>query len=205
MGRKKPEVLKKTKPIFYIFCGGLKTEVNYFKLQLQKKGLSTNGVIGKGIDPKRLLEIAKEKYESKANIDQVWIVIDKDNFEIEDFNSTINNCNNNDIGCSWSNPCFELWFWLHVKDVNGKFNTKSCIEKFSKDFQSTFGIEYSKTNLKCIELLNSPENRELAINRAKKLVDIMQSSKDYNKNNYSEHNPYTTVYKLVENILNNSL
>ena len=200
MGRKKPEVLKKTKPIFYIFCEGKRTEVNYFERLLQENGLPTNGVIGYGIDPKRLLEYGIDKEKTKENKDQVWIVFDKDNIEKDSFNKTIINCINEEIGFAFSNPCFELWLWLHLKDITRNHSTKECTKQFSKDFQSTFGIEYNKTNTICIQKIDTTEKRELAITRAKKLDKAFNSSQ-----NFADHNPNTTVYKLVEKILNNSL
>lgn len=49
----------------------------------------------------------------------------------------------------------------------------------------------------CIQKLDTPENRELAIKRAKKLDDAFNSSQ-----NYADQIPNTTVYKLVKEILN---
>lgn len=80
-----------------------------------------------------------------------------------------------------SNPCIELWFLLHYQEQKTEISSNKCIQKLHK-----VSIEYKKGVLSEEDKKVLAENRELAIERAKKLAEYQ--------------NPSTTIFKLLEKL-----
>ena len=79
---------------------------------------------------------------------QVWVVFDKDDYNDEQFDSAIDNCNYN---VAWSNPNFELWLLAHFK--KGKqiyFKKMMCYKNLAKEFQKNGLGDYTKNDTKYI-------------------------------------------------------
>ncbi len=186
---------------FLIVCEGEKTEPNYFKafplkigkfvfdLSFEGGGISTMKVVEKAIE---LRDNSPQKY------DRVWAVFDKDSFPSTQFNGAIQKAKANDIFCAWSNEAFELWYLLHFQYRNtamSRDDYKSAIEKsINSLISSGKKFKYKKNSEEMFSTLKKYGNQKQASSWAKNLESTHSSQ------NFSSHNPCTTVYKLVEEL-----
>lgn len=99
---------------------------------------------------------------------------------------------------AWSNECFELWFILHFNNVITSMDRKQCLTKIKTLFREKLKIEYEKNGLNYYEYLK--DKIKMAITFAKRQHQILQSERQTPDNS----NPGTTVYKLVEYLLERS-
>ena len=158
-----------------------------------------------GSDPisvKKLLSEAKKEYRFK-DTDEFWLIIDRDDWEEihnHNFDKLVEDCKKeNNFFLAMSNPCFEIWLILHLKDIN-EFdeeektkimsnekvsNKKNYIDKVLSDI---LGIRYNKRPNPRIFLPLT----KTAINRAKAL--------DLEKHDYPQKIG-THVYKLIEKLI----
>ncbi|BCB76058.1 RloB family protein [Phytohabitans flavus] len=96
-----------------IYCGAVRTEPDYFDgLRKQIRGQTvTIKVRQQGVSPKQLVQAAAAYRDRKpGSFDEVWCVVDVDQFDIE---AAVTEARRNDINLAVSNPCFELWLLLH--------------------------------------------------------------------------------------------
>ena len=109
-----------------IVSEGAKTEPNYFaglqkEIDAIRKGRIRIRIEGEGANTLSLLTRAQEYVKNDNNpVRHVWLVYDRDNFPIDDFDNTWHKCidlNKSDATVTyhalWSNQCIELWFLLH--------------------------------------------------------------------------------------------
>ena len=111
---------------YLIVCEGKKTEPNYFK-GLKRKINERFGhkvdvkipdidVKGTGMNTTSLVKYTQKTVNHANRVyGQVWVVFDKDDYNDEQFDSAIDNCNYN---VAWSNPNFELWLLAHFKKID---------------------------------------------------------------------------------------
>jgi hypothetical protein len=129
----------------------------------------------------------KQKFDLRED-DIYWLVIDRDRWTEKELSNVISESKrrkNNPIGVAVSNPCFELWLFLHFAEwTEGEVNSKNIESKI----RELLG-QYSKTSF--IEGLNK-ESILLAIQRAEQ-IDLKPDLEWPN-------NPGTHVYKLVKMI-----
>lgn len=207
---KRKESIWKTidKPIF-IFCGGEKTEPNYFdgfKLLIENNAIYKNVVkIEIFRDPSdtiRILEKAID-YINKNQITKcdVWCVFDKDDFPARDFNNAVQkaaslNLNSEAIKyyIAWSNECIELWFLLHFCYYTASNGRKDYIDKLNEYFVKSNIDKYAKNNKDIFNILLSIGNPQNAIANAEKLTIIHDGKTP------ADSVPCTMVHKLVESL-----
>ena len=113
---------------------------------------------------------------------QVWVVFDKDDYNDEQFNSAIDNCNYN---VAWSNPNFELWLLAHFKKVN---------RYVSKEFQKSELGEYSKNDVNIFDKVTSKGKLHTAIKNCEYMEELNKDGQA------SQRNPMTKVYKIVDGL-----
>lgn len=205
--KKQIENRKELRVYFLIVCEGAKTEPNYFKsfpkntgalvfdLTFDGGGISTTKVVAKAIE---LRDKSVQKY------DRVWAVFDKDSFKSNHFNGAIEKANSNNIGCAWSNEAFELWYLLHFHNrvtAMTRDEYKSAIEgainKIIKDNSKAKKpklFKYKKNSTEMYETLKKYGNQEHAILWSKGLI------KQHTIGKFSDHNPCSMVYQLVEEL-----
>lgn len=200
--------------MFILSYEGKVSEKKYFEDFRSSELFNDSGLIeiislkrpkDRGSDPisvKELLSEAKKEYRFK-DTDEFWLIIDRDDWEKihnHDFDKLVNDCQNeNNFFLAMSNPCFEIWLLLHLKDIND-FNeeekaeimsnlkiskSKNYIDKVLSEVQ---GRGYNKRPNPSIFL---PLTR-IAINRAKELDN---KSQDYPKQ------LGTHIYKLIEKLM----
>lgn len=205
---------KEAEKLFILSYEGTVSEKKYFEDFRKSDIFNDSGLIeiislkrpkDKGSDPinvKKLLQKAKREHRFK-NTDEFWLIIDRDDWESihnHNFESLVLDCKNeNNFFLAMSNPCFEIWLILHLKDVN-EFSddekqellknpkvgsSKNHIDKVLGDIQ---GRGYNKRPNPNIFLPKT----QLAIDRAKEL--------DNNKEDYPS-DLGSHIYKLVEKLL----
>lgn len=126
MARKSKNIQEKDR--FIIVCGAEETEPNYFRnykelmeqnsdfeLEIVKESKSPTYVLNKAIE-------LKTKYD---NINQIWCVFDKDDFN--DFDSVIERGKKEGIKTAYSNEAFEIWFLFHYEYTTGFLNPELSI------------------------------------------------------------------------------
>lgn len=205
---------REAKKMFVLSYEGKVSEKKYFE-DFRRSGLfNDNGLIevislkrpkNRGSDPisvKKLLQEAKKEYRFK-DTDEFWLIIDRDDWEEihnHNFDKLVDDCKKeNNFFLAMSNPCFEIWLILHLKDIN-EFdeeekvkimtnkkvsNSKNYIDKILSEIQ---GRGYNKRPNPQVFL---PLTRT-AIRRAKELNDENQ---DYPKQ------LGTHIYKLIEKLI----
>lgn len=107
--------------LFLIFCEGEKTEPNYFKFfigissQIKIIPISSNHKSA----PQQLIDNASniiDKYNINEDFDNVWFVIDTDNWSDQLHEIRKNNRLKKNWKIAQSNPCFEVWLYYHLHD-----------------------------------------------------------------------------------------
>ncbi len=186
-----------------IVCEGEKTEPYYFRsfdvinngsfvydITAKGYGLNTVGVVDKAIELNK---------KNDGLYDAVWAVFDKDSFSDDNFNRAIDKAEQNNINVAWSNEAFELWYLLHFQYRN----TPMCRDDYQREIAKAVNAKsnnklcysYKKNNKDNCRIINEYGSLDDAIRNAKKLHDTFVD------NSYSKHNPCTTVYKLVLQLL----
>ena len=185
--------------VYVIVCEGEKTERIYFnRYKSRYSNLKIETPNSKCTDPKNLANFARKQIEKKGlnfkNGDNIWCVFDCDENTNEDISQACKIAKN-DVKICLSNPNFEFWFLLHYEFIVTRLERSEVIEKLKKHIPN-----YSKNTDIFDYLLNE---RSVAINNAKKL------NKLHGKNNIElisvESNPSTQVYRIVEEILKNTV
>ena len=201
---------KPKEKIFILAYEGNKTEAKYF--EALKETIRFNNELIHLVSLKRpkrdtksapihvfnkLKREAKDEYNFKVT-DELWMIIDRDQWiNIPEINTLCKNEGN--FYLALSNPCFEFWLLLHIKDKS-EFNEEELIKIFENRKGST-----TKTYLKKLlgDLLEDGYNEsnpkpkrffpyiDIAIVRAKGLDN---PGEDF-PTQLGSH-----VYKLVEKI-----
>lgn len=200
--------------MFVLSYEGKVSEKKYFEDFRKSELFNDSGLIeiislkrpqNRGSDPisvKKLLQEAKREYHFK-NTDEFWLIIDRDDWEEihnHNFDKLVDDCKKeNNFFLAMSNPCFEIWLILHLKDINEYdedekqriivnekiSNSKNYIDKVLSEIQ---GRGYNKRPNPRTFL---PLTRT-AIKRAKELD---------NKNEDYPKQLGTHIYKLIEKLI----
>jgi RloB-like protein len=200
---------------FYILSfEGEKSEPKYFE-DLRKSDYFNNsglietvplkrtGNIGSNpIDVSKLLKEAKREFNFKKT-DEFWLIIDRDQWETIhnlNFDSLVNDCKNEgNFYLAMSNPCFEIWLIMHLKDIDDFSNQeKGKIFKNAK-------VSKSKNHIDVVlgELIgrgyNKRPNPKIFLPKIKDAIQIAKkldmASEDFPRSLGSH------VYKLVEKLV----
>lgn len=184
--------LKDTRLII-IATEGSKTEKQYFEseifrsLRIQVKVLNTvNGLSAPNHVLNRLKEFAKET-NLQAD-DQLWLMVDKDRWQNKLLSFVCSHAikgRKHKAQLSISNPCFEIWLYLHYS--NWSKGSVNCGD-IDKELKSAFG-SYNKSN---INIANFAPDVDKAVKRAEKI--------DTRPGDRWPSNPGTHVYKVVKEI-----
>ena len=95
-----------------------------------------------GLDPKSLVRNAREEMRRQTrrrpnrDFDELWCVFDVD--QHEGLAEAISDARNNSINVAVSNPCFELWLVLHLRDKTA-FSSTVDIQRESRYLGLTEG------------------------------------------------------------------
>jgi hypothetical protein len=192
--------------LFHIYCEGENTEPEYFrsfpvntetKVTAMGLGRSKTALVEKAIEL-----FGKEKLlKRQANYDhdrQLWVVFDydyrSDVNEAADFNNAIELARQKGIRVAYSNDSFELWLVLHYQYQNTALTRSEYFQMLSKKMNCNYEKdgktkEFSQS-LYDIFLKDQPK----AIQHARCLYEEKQGE------TFSNQNPCTTVFQLVEEL-----
>ncbi len=185
---------------FLIVTEGQKTEPLYF----ESFGLSSVTIVGTGFNTTALIEKALELKMQRPEIDEIWCVFDRDSFDQGSIKAAINKADSEGIRIAYSNECFELWYLLHFD----YFDTEHTRDQYEIKLTDRLGIKYEK-NKDISDRLKPMLSG--AILHAKKLLKNLgvsvsraeiQFCKRYPGLDPIKTKPFTTVYELVEELLN---
>lgn len=185
---------KKDKPfrdasLFVIICEGAEREPQYFELLAgDSKKIKVEIITPKEnkSSPNWLLDAAAafvSIYQLGAK-DQLWFVLDVDRWKPEQLIKLGKTCAEQKVwSCAISNPCFEVWLFMHYEDIS-KATAKSCGE---------FKAELP-------QIVKGGYNKELAIQNLEKAIARAKLA-DSNPEHFMPNPKSTKVYQLVEALL----
>jgi len=185
-----------TRPIrqsIILACEGTKTECLYLKsifkqLQTEHKITPDSLVIAehKHTDPSGVL-LDLINHPNYQDFMHKWIVIDRDvertnggGHTKENFNRALSRAKHEKVEVAYSNPCFEIWYLLHLEYRNTAIDRDELYKKLE--------IEYSYQK----NSLFQGGDINFAIANAERLLN------SYSYSNPEQDNPSTTVHKLFE-------
>lgn len=187
---------------YLIVCEGKKTEPNYFngiKRKINEKyGNKVDVLIpnidvkGTGMNTTSLVKYTQKTVNHANKVyGQVWVVFDKDDYNDEQFNSAIDNCNYN---VAWSNPNFELWLLAHFKKVSRYVSKDDVLQELSKEFQKNELGDYAKNDIDIFDKVASEGKLHTAIKNCEYMEELNKDGQA------SQRNPMTKVYKIVDGL-----
>ena len=118
--------------LFVIVTEGGKREPDYFAMIQSSRIIVKTvhpGASGKSA-PEHLIERAQDyaKENGMGKDDNLWFVLDKDDWGEEKLKDVYNECKDN---LNWelaiSNPCFEVWLHMHCWDIDNSYGS-TCKE-----------------------------------------------------------------------------
>lgn len=197
---------------YLIFCEGTKTEPAYFsriKQIIDKKFSDRFTVVlevqGVGESCHKLMEHAENYIKrTKLKYDFVWLIFDKDDFPLADFDNTVYSTDQktaNACGqmpqwfCGWSNQCIELWFILHFEYYHVPHQRADYITKLNDIFGRHGLGQYTKNNPQIFDILTDHGDLMFAIKNASKLQKLNSGKSP------ALSDPATTVYLLINELL----
>lgn len=190
------EAFRDPRPRLLIVCEGKNTEPQYFK---QFAKFHRNSLVqveiaeGQGV-PLTLVRIARDRQnaaneeakrqgDDNLKFDSVWCVFDIDEHphvpEAKEMARTL------EIGVAISNPCFELWLLLHLRDCPG-MQHRHAMQAMLKALVP----DYDKT----VRFASYRDGYEEAVKRARRLDALASSVGEPGRN------PTTNVFELTEKI-----
>ena len=182
--------VREVKQSFLIVCEGEKTEPDYFKAF--RMTAATVKAVGQAMNTMTLvskaISIREADQKRKKVYDQCWVVFDKDDFPVKDFNQAIRFAEKNGFRVAYSNQAFEYWFLLHYNLYTGALHRSQYEDMLTK----LTGMPYSKSEGYGAVMYNLLLSRQQqAINNAETVLA------EISHGNPAEEESSTTVQSLV--------
>lgn len=139
-------------------CEG-ETEVDYFCELARSLRVHVHICKGDGTDPKSIVNTAKRKAkEDGVKYDQIFCVFDCDN-NLSGFLEAIQVCKSKKFIPIVSNPCFEVWLYLHFNMRESGFGSSQLtlkalrklpeFENYEKDGVQIFNVTFPMIDTAC--------------------------------------------------------
>jgi len=178
--------------LIIIASEGAVTEKKYFESSLfhsrriQVKVLETEGGHSSPESVLNRLRAFKKEFQLSSS-DRLWLAIDRDRWKEKNLHIISANSRKMGAGLAVSNPCFELWLYLHFEEW-----AEGCVSsgEIEKELRALLG-SYNKS-APPIELLSGK------IGDASRRAEEM----DLNQSLRWPENPGSHVYRLVKEINN---
>jgi hypothetical protein len=203
---------KRTPSLFFVFYGGEVTERKYFvglRTDLASMARNKSQFVHlkyvRGTPEQMVQSVLEElqvrQQESTADTheDIVWVVFDKDDFD--NYSTAISSAHQADMKVAYSNECFELWLLLHFQEQKSQIRRAALTELLRTKWEETTGLTIdSEKRVKHFPygIIRTHGDRTAATERAKLL--LAQAEVTSPKTPW-EANPVTTVYELVEQLI----
>jgi hypothetical protein len=179
------------KKTILVVCEG-KTEKQYVECLKQfigNPGVNVNFSPKHGV-PKTIVDTAKQEFQTlrtdyREEFDEVWCIFDRDLHP--NFNASIQTARDRGYHLAVSNPCFELWLWLHHRPSPGPQTHTQMQAMLEQQVDTDFdkSIQYGF-------YFSSDKPVKLAVDSAFRLERQALEAGDP-----PFGNPSTTMYKLV--------
>ncbi len=208
---KRPIRWRKYPHLFLIVCEDGNTEPYYFRtfekyipeetifLRAVGTGRSSKGVVEQAI-----VEREKLSEEANKNVDEVWVVFDKDDAEKVPanrlrFTDAFKIAQEEKMKVAYSNEVFELWLLLHFCDISSvnpipRADIYSNLETVIKSFETHKSFVYKHGKAEIIDALIKLGNEAKAIERAEQLLSQQKGKQPI------DANPSTTAHILVKRL-----
>ncbi len=131
-------------------------------------------------------EQARRERDDNIEYDEVWCVFDVDDHP--DVSGAIDTAHANGIALAVSNPCIELWLWLHFADQPGAQGREQLLQMLKKHVP-----DYNKH----VHYPKYANGYSDAVRRAKAMEELAEGIGDPGMN------PTTGVWRLTESIRKN--
>lgn len=180
---RKPDTLYS--PLDLVVCEG-ETEVDYLCELARSLRIHVHICKGDGTDPKSIVNTAKRKSkEDGVKYDKVFCVFDRDN-DLSSFLEAIEQCKSRKFIAIVSNPCFELWPYLHFQIRESGFGTPQQMLRALKKLP---GFEnYDKDG---VQIFNATIHLiDMACKHASFLVSKQQDD--------PKEDPFTNLHLLIK-------
>ncbi len=183
---------RRYKKLFVVSVEGSKTEPQYFAIFNHPQSIVLVKCLKRPSTESSPIHVLKKiqaylKKESLRKTDEAWIVVDKDAWTEDQLRELLQWTKESDQhGLALSNPNFEYWLLLHFEDGKGIANPQECLTRLKKHLPN-----YKK----------DIESKKITLDLITKAI-VRAKQRDVN---YSNDLPLiwsTTVYKLVEKIIN---
>jgi hypothetical protein len=178
--RRRPSRQPRTRLL--IVCGATRTEPTYLSglRQAARNPAVAVKVATHPRDPKSVVNYARKlRDQAPEDFDQIWCVLDVDEFEFEIALST---ARQEQIALAISNPCFEFWLLLHHLDMTAPLSSPGAALRHLKGSVPGYG----KTDLRFNDFAKWVPD---AVRRAKALPG---------SNEILGPNPSTGMWRLAE-------
>ena len=182
---------KKTKRLYVIATEGAETEPIYFQeFHPGRDGAFRLKILGNPNHKSRPTEvvqrlIAYEKRERPGKDTEFWAVIDRDAWTEQELRSAWDLiAERKNYHLALSNPCFELWLWLHRKPNRPFYDRHDCQRALARDWP-----EFSKSSFEASSLIAVVP---VAIHRAEEMDTALDEP-------WPAHQG-TRVYRLVRQL-----
>jgi RloB-like protein len=120
---------REPRPRFLIVCEGTKTEPHYFAgFNLGPRVVP----VGLGYNTVSLVQEAIQ-LQAEYRADQVWCVLDCDEYAKDQFNAALALAQQHHIQVAYSNPAFELWYLLHYHYINTGIGRGEYLSRLGKN------------------------------------------------------------------------
>lgn len=192
MGRKQRR-LRNVRRIL-ILCEDSKSSRDYFARFPHDANQVEIDCVGTGMNTDSLMENAIQRaHKARRNgapYERIWVVFDKDSFELMNFNRAFDLAKKHkEITACWSNECFELWYLLHFHYRDTAIGRNDLWPLISK----LMGEKYDKSDESLYDSLAG--KLDTALMHAKKLAHENQLS------GTPRRNPSTLIHELVNALI----
>lgn len=186
-----------------IVCEGEKTEPLYFEgmrdaLKPEFRNRIHIVVKGTGLHTTDLLDYALRECRLSGGYDHVWLAYDRDDFDLQEFDSVVSECARNSDEATtyhplWSNPCVEVWMLLHFGYTTAEMTSAEAIAKADVAFRKELHRPYKKNDARLFADLSSRlADAECNANRLAEWHESQGASRS------SLMNPGTQLQRITE-------
>lgn len=188
--RKAPRISPQEKVLVY--CEDTHSSLLYLRKAAQAFRASADVKVAHSgyTDP---LGIVTSAIKSKAKYDHVYCVFDRDSHENFNAATALAREHKNNITLIISNPCFEYWYILHfgfTRRPYAREGNRSSGDSVIRDLRQKEGMNKYQKGDKIDIFYMLSKRLEDAERHAKQIFSVAKE--------YSEYNPSTEVYKLIE-------
>ena len=157
-GRHRREGFIEPKRFVVVAFEGAETEPTYFELfrtprekTVQYKPVGNPNHKSK---PSEVLQRLTKEFKNYKKTDEAWLVIDRDAWPETELNKVCKDAREKGFYVALSNPCFELWLYLHLRDNTAFVDRHDCqrrlatvLAKYSPEKKGDYDAELLKEHI----------------------------------------------------------